>query len=55
MSSAGDTVFVALNRGDSAQAAVGLPSGDYTNLLDGSTKSGSVTLPPRTAMLLVAN
>ena len=42
MSSAGDTVFVALNRGDSPQAATGLPSGDYTNLIDGTTKSGSV-------------
>ncbi len=55
MSSAGDTVFVALNRGDAPQAAAGLPSGEYTNLLDGSTKSGSITLPPRTAMLLVPN
>jgi glycosidase len=55
MSSSGDTVYVALNRGDAPQAAAGLPSGQYTNLLDGSTKSGAVTLPPRTGMLLVPN
>ena len=55
MASSGDTVFVALNRGDSTQPATGLPAGDYKNLLDGSTKTGTVSLPPRTAMLLVAN
>lgn len=53
-SAAGDTVYVALNRGDSPSAPVGLPAGTYTNLIDGTTKSGSAMLPPRTGMLLVA-
>ena len=52
MSSAGDTIFVAMNRGDSPQVAQGLPSGGYTDLVSGNMLSGQVTIPPRTALVL---
>jgi hypothetical protein len=52
MSSAGDTVFVALNRGDGAQPATGLPSGTYTDLIGGGTVSAPLTIPPRSAFVL---
>jgi beta-galactosidase GanA len=51
----GDTVFVALNRGDGAQPANGLPSGSYKDLVTGTTISGNVTLSPRSALVLVPN
>jgi len=54
MSTAGDTVFVALNRGDGAQMAPGLPAGDYRDAVTGAAVHAPLSLPPRTAMLLVA-
>jgi glycosidase len=54
MTAAGDTVFVALNRGDIAQPAVGLPAGDYTDAVTGGTVHAPLMLPPRTGLLLVA-
>ena len=54
MTSPGDTVYVVLNRGDGAQGAVGLPSGDYTDAVTGETVHAPLTLPPRTGLLLVA-
>jgi glycosidase len=54
MATAGDTVFVALNRGDGNQPAVGLPDGDYTDLVSGGTVHAPLSLAPRSAMLLSA-
>ena len=53
MTDAGDTVFVALNRGDAAQPAVGLPSGSYTDAVTGQPVIGAVSIPPRTGLVLV--
>jgi glycosidase len=53
MVEAGDTVFVALNRGDSSQPAVSLPTGDYKNALTGEAVSAPVQLAPRSAIVLV--
>jgi glycosidase len=52
MSGAGDTVFVALNRSDSAQAAPGLPAGTYTDLISGQQVTAPLQIPPRTGMVL---
>ncbi len=54
MSSGTDTVYVLINRGDSAQNVGGLPAGNYTNLLDSSAVSGPApNLPARSSMVLV--
>jgi len=53
MTDPGDTVFVALNRGDSAQPAVNLPTGDYTDAITGELVRAPVTLQPRSAVVLV--
>jgi hypothetical protein len=55
MTAPGDTVFVALNRGDGAQPAINLPAGDYTDAVTGETVHAPLSLPPRTGLLLVAN
>ena len=52
MTSAGDTVYVALNRGDSAQQALNLPAGTYQDLLGGGTVTVPLTLAPRSAVVL---
>ena len=52
MATAGDTVFVALNRGDTAQQAPGLPAGDYVDLVTGAAVHAPVSIPPRTAFVL---
>ena len=52
MSSNGDVIYVAMNRGDSPQVAQGLPNGTYTDLVSGGAVSGQVTIPPRTALVL---
>ena len=49
----GDTVFVALNRGDGSQPAINLPTGDYTNALTGEPVRAPVMLEPRSAIVLV--
>jgi len=55
METTGDTVYVAINRGDSQNQAGGLPAGQYTDLLTNATVSGpTVTLPARSSMVLVA-
>lgn len=54
MSAAGDTVFVALNRGDSDQPAQGLPPGTYTDLVSGRTITAPLQIPARTALVLAA-
>ncbi len=53
MSSPGDTVYVALNRSDGPQAAVGLPPGDYTDAVTGEAVRAPLTLPARTGLVLV--
>jgi len=53
MSSAGDTVYVALNRGDAA-ADSGLPAGTYMDLLSGAQVQVPVQLQPRSALVLAA-
>jgi glycosidase len=52
MSAPGDTVYVALNRGDSPQPALNLPDGDYLDLVTGAEVLTPVSLPPRTALVL---
>jgi glycosidase len=44
-----DQIFVALNRGDATNTAVGLPSGTYTELISGQTMSTPIQMPPRSA------
>ncbi|MCL2822394.1 MAG: alpha-amylase family glycosyl hydrolase [Polyangiaceae bacterium] len=54
MSYNGKDVYVVLNRSDSQQTAMNLPSGTLTNLLTGATVGGgSVNVPARTSMILV--
>jgi glycosidase len=53
MTDAGDTVFVALNRGDSTQAAVGLPTGDYMDAITGEAVRAPVNLAARSGVVLV--
>jgi len=55
MTTNGDTVFVAINRGDSPQPANGLPSGTYDDLLGGAQQAGTITIPARTALVLAAH
>ncbi len=49
----GDAVFVALNRGDGTQQAVGLPTGDYTDAITGEAVRAPVNLAPRSSVVLV--
>ncbi|TKD13267.1 hypothetical protein E8A74_01580 [Polyangium fumosum] len=49
-----ETVYVAINRGDTQGSVGNLPSGNLTNLLTGQAVSGpTVNLPPRSSMILV--
>ena len=52
MSTAGDSVIVALNRGDSQQPALNLPTGTYLDLISGATVTAPIQLPPRSATIL---
>ncbi|HUJ59638.1 MAG TPA: alpha-amylase family glycosyl hydrolase [Kofleriaceae bacterium] len=54
MSMSGDTVYVALNRSDTAQPATGLPPGNYTDLIANQPVTLPLTIPPRTGMVLAA-
>jgi len=54
MNAPGDTVYVALNRDDTAQQAQGLPSGNYQDLITGQTLAAPLAIPPRTGLVLVA-
>lgn len=50
-----DTVYVAINRGDTAQGVTNLPAGSLTDLLTSQAVTGpSVPVPARSAMILVA-
>ncbi len=49
-----ETVYVALNRGDSAAGVSGIPGGSYNDLLSGDTVEGAnVNVPARSARILV--
>ena len=52
MTSSGDTVFVALNRSDTAQTAPNLPAGNYVDLISGAAVTAPLTLQPRSAVVL---
>lgn len=54
MTSAGDEVFVALNRGDAAAPIPSLPAGSYHELVEDATVTAPATLPARSAWILVA-
>jgi glycosidase len=54
MTDGADVVSIALNRGDSAAAVAGMPAKGHDLLTDTDISGPSVTLPPRTAMVLVA-
>lgn len=47
MSTTGDQVYVAINRGDSPQPATGIPADTYQELVEGTTASGALTIPAR--------
>jgi len=55
MSTAGDTVYVAINRGDAAANIGGLPGAPLTELVTGAAVNGpSYSVPPRQARVFVA-
>ena len=53
MTTAGDEVFVAVNRGDGSATVSGLPAGSYVDEIDGSSHGADVSVPPRTTRILV--
>jgi len=55
MATTGDTVFVAVNRGDTAQPANGLPAGTYDDLLGGPQVTAPATISPRSALVLASH
>ena len=54
MSAAGDDVLVVLNRGDDAEAAVGVPAGNYTDLVTGAAVTAPLSIGARSSLVLVA-
>ncbi len=55
MTTAGDTVYVAINRGDNAQSASGLPSAPLTELLTAAAVTGpSFMVPARQTRVFIA-
>jgi glycosidase len=54
MVSAGDDVYVAINRGDGAAQAGGLPAGAYLDALTGDTLQTPISIPARTGLVLTA-
>jgi glycosidase len=49
----GDRVYVALNRGDNAAGAQGLPAGTYRDVVSGESVTAPINLPARSARVLV--
>jgi glycosidase len=49
-----DAVVVVMNRGDDAGQAVGLPAGEYADLVTGAVRRAPLSVPPRTAYVLEA-
>lgn len=54
MKAGSDVVYVALNRGDLPGGVAGMPANGHDLLSDVDVTGPSVTLPPRTAMVIVA-
>lgn len=54
MSDGEDTVYVALNRGDSPGAVAGMPASGHDLLTDTDVTGPAVTVPARSAMVIVA-
>jgi glycosidase len=55
LTTAGDDVYVVMNRGDQSASAGGLPGGAFTDLMDGSAHSGpTISVPARRTRILVA-
>lgn len=55
MATTGDTVYVAVNRGDRPTRVFGLPNGGLTELVTGGeTSGGSFEVPPRQTRIFVA-
>ena len=55
MVTTGDTVYVAINRGDTDQQVSGLPAGTLNELLTAAPVTGpTVTVPARQARIFVA-
>ncbi len=48
-----DRIVVAMNRADISKTAEGVPSGSYTELLEDTALSTPITLPPRSAAILL--
>ncbi len=56
MNEAADEVVVVINRGDGSANVSGVPSGSYTDEIDGSAHNGpDISVPARSARVLVAN
>lgn len=55
MVSGNSTIIVALNRGDEARHAEGVPGGSYTNLLSSDAVTLPLSLPPRSVAVLKKN
>ncbi|AKT40284.1 alpha-amylase family glycosyl hydrolase [Chondromyces crocatus] len=54
MTGSGETVYVTINRSDTAQQVGGLPAGQFTDALTNESVSGpTVTVPPRSSRILV--
>lgn len=53
MTDGSDAVYVALNRGDTAQQAENLPASATDLLTDGSVTGPTASMPPRSALILV--
>lgn len=48
-----DTIVVAINRADTSNTAEGVPSGNYTELLEEASVTAPITLPPRSVAILL--
>jgi glycosidase len=54
LTTTGDTVYVAINRGDTDQSTAALPAGALTELITGATVAGpNATIPPRQTRIFV--
>ncbi len=55
MNTPGDTVYVAINRGDASATLTGLPMVPMNELVESAmTTGGSITVPARQVRILVA-
>jgi glycosidase len=53
MSTNGDEIFVAINRGDGGATLSGLPAGSFVDAIDGSSHGSDVSVPARSTRILV--